>query len=229
VPIRARTLALIFAALAVLPPLVALALVSRGGADPYAAGDVVALCIFAGVVGVLATPFLPAADRAPTRRERVLQLVVVWTWASTIAQLGWELPFVVLSRWLRGAGPGDHALFLWWTYGVADARYLLADPFVVFMEGVTALVGAPLEILALALYYRGRLRAAALVAVIVAVTQLYGTVLYFGTEALAGFVHIDWANPVNLWVKFIGLNALWLVMPAVVLLVGVRTLLRAET
>jgi hypothetical protein len=229
VPLRARTVTLGFAVLATLAPVAALALVGLGGIDPYTAGDAAALCIFAGIVGVLATPFLPTADRAPTRRERVLQLVVVWTWASTIAQLGWELPFVVLSRWLRGAGAGDHALFLWWTYGVADARYLLADPFVVFMEGVTALVGAPLEILALVLYYRGRLRPAALVAVIVAVTQLYGTVLYFGTEALAGFGHIDFGNPVNLWVKFIGLNALWLVMPAVVVFVGARTLLRAET
>ena len=43
--------------------------------------------------------------------------------------------------------------------------------------------------------------------------QLYGDVLYFATEARVGWTHSD-PHPLYFWVYFVGLNGIWVVVPA---------------
>lgn len=210
-------------ALAVLPGAILYPLVLAGRVDPRFASHVMALLVFSGFLALVSAPFLPRRERC-SRAEQLADLLYVWTIASTCAQLGWELPFVLLSPWLDGATAGDRWAWLWWAYGIADSRYLIADSFVVCMEGVTSIAGAPLEIYTLLLFRRGRIKSAAALSLLVNGTQFYGAALYFGIELHAGLVHINTGHPVDLWVKFVGLNLLWLVLPAVAMVCALRVL-----
>lgn len=211
-----RPLLLTFACIGLLTPVIGLVLVALGITQPLVTSNVVAAAILFGMLGAIAVPFLPLSDRGRTRREQVLDLLVIWTWASALAQFGWEMPFVLLSQKLKSITADDHWYFLFWSYGVADQRYLIADPFTVCMEAVTSMIGGPLEIYVLYLFKRGRLRTAVFWAVIISATQLYGTVLFFGIEALEGFRHVG-QGLANIWIKFVGLNGVWAVMPVVCL------------
>ena len=53
--------------------------------------------------------------------------------------------------------------------------------------------------------------------IIVSVGQIYGDVLYYGTCYLEGFVHSR-PEALYFWGYFVVLNALWIVIPAAVLL-----------
>ncbi|NXL98844.1 EBP isomerase, partial [Tyrannus savana] len=57
--------------------------------------------------------------------------------------------------------------------------------------------------------------------------QLYGDVLYFATEALAGWTHSD-PRPLYFWVYFVGLNGLWVLVPGVLVLDACRRLSAAQ-
>jgi hypothetical protein len=190
--------------------------VATGLVNPYTGSYVMVVGVVLGFFLILAGPWAGTGDRHDgSRRARLTDMLVLWTICSTAAQLGWELPFALMSSWLVGVTEHDTWAWLWWAYGVADTRYLIADPFVVVMEGFTSMVGGPLEIWTLLLVSRGQLRKAALVGLCVAATQWYGTVLYFGIELYEGLAHINTANFFDFWLKFLILNALWLVMPLV--------------
>lgn len=57
--------------------------------------------------------------------------------------------------------------------------------------------------------------------------QLYGVVLYFGTEALAGWAHCD-PRPGYFWGYFVGLNGLWVLLPGALLAQAARRLVGAQ-
>lgn len=202
------------AALAAIPGPVLWGLVIAGAVDPFLASYVMVVGVCVGFVMVLVGPWLDTGQPT-TPQERMLDMLLLWTICSTCAQLGWELPFSLLSGWLVGVTEHDTWAWLFWAYGVADARYLIADPFTVVMEGFTSMVGGPLEIVTIWLMLRRRLREAALLGLGVAVTQWYGCVLYFGIEAYAGFVHVNFSVFWDWALKFAFLNALWLIMPMV--------------
>jgi hypothetical protein len=93
------------------------------------------------------------------------------------------------------------------------------------MEAFTAIVGGAMELGVLWLYRNKRLNHAAMLGICVAVTQVYGTVLYFGVEAFDGFSNIDLGNPINFWGKFLSLNLIWFFAPLITILFLARTLL----
>ncbi|KAF1609205.1 UNVERIFIED_CONTAM: 3-beta-hydroxysteroid-Delta(8),Delta(7)-isomerase, partial [Eudyptes pachyrhynchus] len=57
--------------------------------------------------------------------------------------------------------------------------------------------------------------------------QLYGDVLYFATEARAGWSHSD-PRPFYFWGYFVGLNGLWVLVPAALLADACRRLADAQ-
>ncbi len=202
------------AALAALPGPTLWALVAAGVVDPYAASYAMVVGVVLGFGLIIAGPWLRAGDRHDgSTQARMLDMLVLWTVCSTCAQLGWELPFALMSQHLVGVTEHDTWAWMFWAYGIADSRYIIADPFVVVMEGFTSLVGGPLEIWTLLLIHQRQLKKAALVGLCIAATQWYGTVLYFGIELFEGLVHINRDSFFDFWLKFLVLNALWLVMP----------------
>ncbi|NXQ80356.1 EBP isomerase, partial [Nyctibius grandis] len=57
--------------------------------------------------------------------------------------------------------------------------------------------------------------------------QLYGDVLYFATEARAGWSHSD-PRPLYFWGYFVGLNGLWVLVPGALLADACRCLAAAQ-
>uniref|UniRef100_A0A803YEB0 EXPERA domain-containing protein n=1 Tax=Meleagris gallopavo TaxID=9103 RepID=A0A803YEB0_MELGA len=97
-------------------------------------------------------------------------------------------------------------------YAKADSRYMTSDDFTVAMESVTAWAWGPLSFLTF-LAFLCRHPARFVLQLIVSLGQLYGDILYFATEARAGWTHSD-PRPLYFWVYFVGLNGIWVVVPA---------------
>lgn len=208
-------------ALASIPGPVLWGMVALGWIAPYPASHLMAVGVLFGLIGVVIAPWL-TGDRP--LEARMADMLMLWTMASATAQLGWELPYVLLHSWIVGVTEADTWAWMFWAYGVADARYLIGDPFVVVMEGVTALLGGPLELWAVYAWKAGRVRAAVGAMIVIGATQWYGGLLYFGLEIYSGLAHINTAHPIDLWVKFVALNGLWLVMPVFQVMCGLRAL-----
>ncbi|CAL8319733.1 unnamed protein product [Merluccius merluccius] len=114
--------------------------------------------------------------------------------------------------------PADQSFLsqLWKEYSKGDSRYVIADNFTVCMETITAWLWGPLSFLAVFAFltnkpYRFVLQ------LIISLGQLYGVVLYFFTEHRDGYAHSEVGHPIYFWFYFVFLNALWVVIPLVLI------------
>ena len=82
------------------------------------------------------------------------------------------------------------------------------------MEGINAVITAPLCFLAVAAYLTGSPYCYA-VQLIVSLLQLYGTSLYFLTEIKDNFIHSEMYHPLHFWFYFWFLNAFWIIVPLI--------------
>lgn len=201
------------------------ALVLGNVVDPTWMGKVASLGFCVGLALLLTAPFLPTLDRAPAELDRWIAAARLWTTAALLAAVFWELPFVLLSFGpIRGATADDHAVWLWWLYGVTDTGYLTANPLNVVMEA-SMVVLVPLEIWILRSYRRQQYSRAAILTIVVAAAQFYALSLYYAIAALNGFSYVT-TDVFDLVVKFVGLNIFWIVGPAVQIWGCSRLLLR---
>ncbi|NXX77293.1 EBP isomerase, partial [Urocolius indicus] len=90
-----------------------------------------------------------------------------------------------------------------------------SDGFTVAMETVTAWAWGPLSLLTFVAFLRQH-PARYVLQLLLSLGQLYGDVLYFATEALAGWSHSD-PRPLYFWGYLVGLNGLWLLVPGLLL------------
>eukprot|EP00897_Mesotaenium_endlicherianum_P007467 jgi/Mesen1/6749/ME000344S06032 len=143
--------------------------------------------------------------------------VMCW-WAVTgFIHLILEGAYVVSPKFYQV--PADKTNFLietWKEYSKGDSRYATRNSFVVSMEAITSFVEGPgslLAVYAIATHkpYRHALQLA------VALGQLYGDVLYFGTCYLEGFVHAA-PGALYFWGYFVAMNSIWVVIPFLVAL-----------
>lgn len=91
------------------------------------------------------------------------------------------------------------------------------DPFTVCMETITAFVEGPLSFLTVWAFiqnYPSRY----LLQLCVALGQFYGCVLYFATEWMEGFSHGPYNHPLYFWFYFVFMNALWIVIPFILII-----------
>ena len=146
--------------------------------------------------------------------ERQRRIVILWSLISGFIHIFWEGAWSIAAPYLQTPA-ARHDWRLYWTlYGVADYRYLHADPFVRILELVTGSLVAGLNVWAAYQIWRRRKRAAAMMALLVAsVMEVYGTIMYFGSEMLNHWANVDTASFLHTWVMFFGLNALWFVFP----------------
>eukprot|EP00003_Mantamonas_plastica_P019227 TRINITY_DN314_c0_g3_i1.p2 TRINITY_DN314_c0_g3~~TRINITY_DN314_c0_g3_i1.p2 ORF type:complete len:183 (+),score=57.16 TRINITY_DN314_c0_g3_i1:462-1010(+) len=114
----------------------------------------------------------------------------------------------------------------WVEYGHADGRYLISDSFVLSMETVTAVVDGPLCILAGYFLATGSswLHVTQLT---VSLFQIYGDILYFGTEWLDNFSHVDQSHWLYTMVYFLFLNGLWILIPGMLVIQSVNAIVSA--
>ncbi|HXV35782.1 MAG TPA: emopamil-binding family protein [Myxococcota bacterium] len=218
--------ALLIASLALSLPAAALT-VFAFDADRGRVGDAVAVVFLALIASLLSTPWWPiGAQRGRPPRESLQGMVMIWFGVAFTTHLTWELGWLVLREAILAA-PDAIWSYPWWAYiDGGDARYAHENAQLIAIESLTALVGA-LGFCALGLWRRSRGRSptATLMLMATAVAHLYGTSLYFASEAIDGFPNVDTSSFVDFALKFWALNGLWLAMPCAVLCWGRQTLL----
>ena len=170
---------------------------------------------------ILWLPFIALIDnpgeKPRTRVERWSEFGFVWLFVSGIAQTFWELPWfwLDLTGLVHNATVQDHWLWMWWTYGGADTRYLSSNPTIAGLEFMAGFSG-PFELLGFWLYSNGKTLQHKLtgcwMALIIGVGLTYQTGVFFIAEWHVGWVHIH-QGATGFWLKFVGLNLPWLVAP----------------
>jgi hypothetical protein len=118
---------------------------------------------------------------------------------------------------------------IWSLYGVADRRYLNADSFIEVLEWVTATVGGFLNFYVVVQAYRRKLQHATVALLLVSLMEVYGTVMYLGSEWFTNFANVHTASFVDAWLKFFAVNMLWVVFPGIFVYESVRYLVAGGT
>ncbi|KAJ2900242.1 emopamil binding protein [Zalerion maritima] len=117
----------------------------------------------------------------------------------------------------------------WKEYSHSDSRYLTQDPFVITMEGITAVFWGPLcLVIAYCILADHPMRHP--LQTIVSLGQIYGDVLYYLTCWFDHSVReIVYCRPENFyfWGYFILLNAFWIVIPFHLMTTSMRETSRA--
>ncbi|CAI5796124.1 3-beta-hydroxysteroid-Delta8,Delta7-isomerase isoform X2 [Podarcis lilfordi] len=114
---------------------------------------------------------------------------------------------------------GDQSFLsqLWKEYAKGDSRYIISDNFTVCVETITAFAWGPLSIWTVLAFLSDQPHRFVL-QLIVSLGQLYGDVLYFSTEYLEGFSHSEIGHPIYFWFYFVFMNALWIIIPSILIL-----------
>ncbi|CAL8367007.1 unnamed protein product [Lota lota] len=114
--------------------------------------------------------------------------------------------------------PADQSFLsqLWKEYSKGDSRYVIADNFTVCMETVTAWLWGPFSFWTVFAFLTNKSYRFVL-QLIVSLGQLYGAVLYFYTEHRDGYAHSELGHPIYFWFYFVFMNALWIVIPLVLI------------
>eukprot|EP00884_Botryococcus_braunii_P002807 jgi/Botrbrau1/12527/Bobra.0169s0069.1 len=122
--------------------------------------------------------------------------------------------YVVLTPDFYQDTKGNFLAEIWKEYGKADSRYAARDSFTICMEAVTSFVEGPLCFVILYGIVRQRAWRFPL-SIIVAVGEIYGTILYFGISRLEGDPYCR-PEPLYFWFYYIIINSVWLLVPGLV-------------
>jgi hypothetical protein len=124
---------------------------------------------------------------------------------------------------------------LWQEYGKADARWIGADTGVISLELLTVFIGGPVAAYICYLLYKASSPSTAakgptaaagynarvwMMAIGLAVAELYGGFMTFAPEWLSGNTALDTGNAMYLWLYLVFFNGLWVVVPILVLYAG---------
>lgn len=201
------------------------ALAFGAGLDRERLADVlsvqVALCYWLGF-GAALLP-LPGLRTLP-RRRRIHLVVVPYLIASVTTHLVWEGLWVALNNQISAARDSAWA-YPWWGYiDGGDLRYFEPTNEFLMLE-VLSLMNGVIGTVGLVLLFGSRFTnpLGTLMVMTVAVIETVLAYYYFGTEILSGFAHVE-PTFMDLGIKFIFLNAPWLVFPWIVLAWGYHML-----
>lgn len=158
------------------------------------------------------------------RSTKLRRAVIVWSLVSGLVHFTWELGWCVVSRHLATPDALHGWRRIWSLYGVADRRYLHADSFILVLEWLTATIGGALNFYVVIEALRRRLQRATVALLIVSVMEVYGTLMYFGSELFTGFANVNTVSFVDTWLKFCGMNLLWVVFPGIFIYESARYL-----
>jgi len=145
------------------------------------------------------------------------KLILTWYWVDACTHLILEHAFVILSIFGASSYPANIWIDAWKEYGLADRRWAYKlDPTVVSLEILTVYVVGPLCLFA----FYGQLRRSNWfhsVQVTIAVAELYGGCMTFFPEWLTANPSLDGSNPKYLFLYLIFFNAIWVVVPFILL------------
>ena len=148
-----------------------------------------------------------AKNRAWQRR-----IVIAWSLFAGLGML-WDFSWCFVFRRMQSVGIEHDWRVVWAVYGQADNRYLKGDRYLLVIEFITGFCSL-LNFYVIHQLKRGA-RARALVALFaVSIMEVYGAVIYFGSEALNHWANVDTSSFVHTWLMFVGMNSLWLIFPS---------------
>ncbi|CAL8461742.1 g1273 [Coccomyxa elongata] len=154
------------------------------------------------------------------------RLVLSWFVLTGIIHFVVEGAVVLRSDFYKSTS-GNILFEIWKEYAKADSRYATRDSFVISMEAFTAFVEGPLcFVIVYGIIKQKSWRYT--LQLLVSFGQLYGDVLYFATTYLEGLVHSrpEW---LYFWFYFFFVNSIWVVIPAIVMIVAARKISAAIT
>jgi hypothetical protein len=196
--------------------------VGLGFIAPTFTADVVANLLF-GVPVILMPLALFWEGRGPkrTRLEKAAELVLVYLPYTAASQIGYELVFLIghpLGLWTPTDDPGWK--WLWWQYGLADARYTNGNNWIWGLEFMGVLVGVALfavwtRLIRRDLTPQSRIRCLWLAFAGTAML-ISSTGVYYMTEVRSGFADLG-QGAFGLWFKFVGENVPFMILPFLVL------------
>ncbi len=197
------------------------------GVDKLIASNVFVTISTTSIVIVLLLPWFNLKGQENLDHEqRMERMAASWLVVLGVAHLTWEMPWVLFHTYLMGkGGEGQLWSYLWWIYADGgDTRYIHPDGNLLAFETAASFMGVTAAVLAYLHKKAGRFTDSQLVAIIALMAcEFYPTVLYLLSEIYEGMPHVNGA--VNLVVKFIYGNILWLVVPWIVFLWARRVLL----
>lgn len=190
--------------------------------------DVVGVIFFFALVALFSTPWWPLPGRhARSTFDRLQSTCFLWFVVTFATHLTWELIWLLLHNRIADS-PNRAWAYPWWMYiDGGDGRYADATPTLLTQELLSMLNGM-MGVTGLVLWWRskGWSATATLLLMATGVVHIYSATLYFGSEMLDGYPHVDTASPADFWIKFWLLNGIWLVMPWAVFVWGRLTLAR---
>jgi EXPERA (EXPanded EBP superfamily) len=139
------------------------------------------------------------------------RIVIAWSLFAGLAVL-WDFSWSFVFRHLEWAGSTHDWRIIWAVYGKVDNRYLRGDHYLVVIEFLTG-VSSMLCFYVVYQLRRGTRERALVALFATSIIEMYGAVVYFGSEALNHWSNVDTSSLVNTWVLFVGLNSLWLIFP----------------
>jgi hypothetical protein len=180
----------------------------------------VAFCYWLGPAAALLP--LPGL-RSWSRAQRLHFVVVPYLIATVLTHFIWEGLWVLFHEAISNSRNAAWA-YSWWAYiDGGDLRYFHPTDSFLMLE-VLSVINGTIGLIGLALLFRSKFQhpLGTLMVMSVAVIETALTWYYYGTEILSGFENVE-PTFMDLGVKFIFLNAPWLVFPWVVLIWGYRT------
>jgi hypothetical protein len=198
------------------------------GMDRRAVADALALHVtLAYWIGIFAALLPFPALRDWTRFQRLQAVALPFVIVSYATHLSWELIWLIAHKAIAHSRNSIWA-YPWWAYiDGGDVRYLNPHPSFLMIE-VLSVINASVGVTGLIMLKRSKFAdyRGTLLVMSTAVTHTVMTWYYYGTEIVGGFPSVNTSSFMDLWVKFIFLNAPWLVGPWFVIAWGYQLLKR---
>lgn len=145
--------------------------------------------------------------------KQLVQFAWLWFFANTGYQLAWELPWFLLKDTLMSGTITDADIWFWpwWSYGVADTRYLQFHDLTLSISAMDGSV-ALLEVFTIYLFFKGYRIHAAWLALILGACMSWGQFFFYIGEIYGQFSNIEdgWFG---LWIKYGVMNIPWCIFP----------------
>lgn len=178
-------------------------------------------------LGIFAAQLPIPSLRSWTRYQRLQATVLPFVICSYLTHLSWELGWLILHKPIANAQESPWA-YAWWNYiDGGDLRYLNPDAHFLMME-VLSVINGCIGITGLLLLKRSKFQdyRGTLLVMSTAITHTVLTWYYYGSEIIGGLESTNTSSFMDFGVRFILLNAPWLIAPWFVLAWAHQTLKR---
>ncbi len=177
--------------------------------DPLLMSNVASSNLIVCWLLILLLPFMSSRDIP--KQVSYTAVIIFWGVITTVFPVIWDFTWALMNSYMVGATAEDKWLWYWWTYSVADTRFLRSDPLMIILEYWSGIMGV-VQGYALYCFLGNKVKKAFIISATVGCMQFYGNTAFLGTEALVGFENIR-PDFFSFYVKFWGLNVFWMIMP----------------